>query len=702
MSEETNTIFEYKYEDEFSYVTGEGNLMLKGTSFFSERKIDEVGDDDVAQRVEEHKKAFGQLEKKVSDLIEERESTRESIEKLEEELKKEAEAIGDYETLLNRLKEAKEKLEQETEAGSEESKAPEPQSGSEQPEAPAQQQGDDAEEEPVNYYQSIAEKAESLSKQSDWPYVSMELDNLSHQWNEGPEVEGEQIKKLFDQFRQVCEAFEQRKKEHYEQLKKQKQKNLEKKKELLQELSDIVSGEKWEAVKKVNQIKGQWHGVGILPSGEAEDLDKKFNSFIKEFEGHKVDRLVNKRQHEEDNLTGKLIVLDKMENLTESLKNNTSNWKTIVKEFDRLTKQYKRIGRVPPDKSDEVWQRYKVAQDQYYDRKYKYDDKHRKQVDKYHQKKEILCKKAEALLNEPDLAGAARELNKLHRRWKKIGNLPQRVEDELWSRFKSATDAFNDRKSENIDKLREQEEQNYEKKVELIERAKKVNETDNWDKGHSVMQNLMDQWKKVGPVPRNKSRKLWKQFKKAQDVFYERRREHFKDRKEEQKKNLKEKHEILEKLRELGNHKDPVEAVELAKPLQEEFKKAGYVPIKKKNEIWKQYREACDIIYERYRAAKSGNKFDRELAKADLEPGQRSQILDIRKEYKKVKKEIYKLEEEVLQFKESKTYFKSSSDDNPLLNEIQQKIDKAENNLQKKQDKLESLDREIEELREES
>lgn len=419
MSEETNTIFEYKYEDEFSYVTGEGNLMLKGTSFFSERKIDEVGDDDVAQRVEEHKKAFGQLEKKVSDLIEERESTRESIEKLEEELKKEAEAIGDYETLLNRLKEAKEKLEQETEAGSEESKAPEPQSGSEQPEAPAQQQGDDAEEEPVNYYQSIAEKAESLSKQSDWPYVSMELDNLSHQWNEGPEVEGEQIKKLFDQFRQVCEAFEQRKKEHYEQLKKQKQKNLEKKKELLQELSDIVSGEKWEAVKKVNQIKGQWHGVGILPSGEAEDLDKKFNSFIKEFEGHKVDRLVNKRQHEEDNLTGKLIVLDKMENLTESLKNNTSNWKTIVKEFDRLTKQYKRIGRVPPDKSDEVWQRYKVAQDQYYDRKYKYDDKHRKQVDKYHQKKEILCKKAEALLNEPDLAGAARELNKLHRRDRK-------------------------------------------------------------------------------------------------------------------------------------------------------------------------------------------------------------------------------------------------------------------------------------------
>jgi hypothetical protein len=186
------------------------------------------------------------------------------------------------------------------------------------------------------------------------------------------------------------------------------------------------------------------------------------------------------------------------------------------------------------------------------------------------------------------------------------------------------------------------------------------------------------------------------------DVFYNRRREHFKEVKEERKDNLKEKQEIVEKLRELGQHEDPIEAVNIAKQLQEKFKEAGYVPIKKKNKIWKQYRKACDVIYDRFRAAKSGNKFDQELAKADLDHDQREQIQDIRKQFKKLKKEVQSLEEEVLQFKESKTYFKPSGKGSALIDEIQQKIDKAEIKLQKKQDELEALAQKMEEIKADS
>lgn len=739
MSEETDTVVEYKYEDEFSYVSGEGNLMLKETSFFDERKLAELDDEDVKEAVDKYRKAFGELAEKAEKLIGLDEKKPEAIEELEKEII-EANAIGDFETLLNRLREEKNNLQAEkdeqqvkseadekntevTTADTENKKQERERDTNEKendPEAVKKEEKkeEDAESldadsqreesetqseetgEALEYYRDLVEKAEDLSKQNDWPYVSMELDNLSHEWDEGPEADGKKIEELYGRFQEANETFNKRKEEHYRQLNKQKQENLQKKKNLLEELDEIVSEKKWSAVGQVRKIKGQWKNIGILPSDEPEKIDERFNELIEEFEEHKVDRLVSKRQQEEDNLTGKLIVLDKMEELAQSIDENVSDWKTIEKEFSRLTNQFKRIGKVPPEKADEVWGRYKSAQDEYYDRKYKHDEKHRRKFDKYYQKKEDLCRKAEALLEEEDLASAARELNKLHRRWKKTGNLPQRDEDELWARFKGATDKFNERKSENIDKLREQEETNYQKKLELIERAKEENQTTDWDKGHSIMQNLLDEWKKVGPVPRNKTRKLWKKFKKAQDVFYDRRRDHFQEKKEEQKENLKEKQEILDKLKELGRHDDPIEAVEKAKPLQEKFKNAGYVPIKKKNKIWKQYRKACDIIYDRFRAAKSGNKFDQELAKADIEPEQRARIQDIRKKYKKVKREIRTLEEEVLQYKESKTYFKpSSSEGNPLIDEIQQKIDKAENKLQEKQDKLDELDREIEELR---
>ncbi len=530
----------------------------------------------------------------------------------------------------------------------------------------------------------------------------MELDNLSHKWGEGPDLDSDKVSGLYEKFTETVEDFEQRKQEHYEKLNRQKQENLKKKKDLLSRLESIIEEQQWTATGKVGSIKGKWNSIGQLPSGKGEGLDEKFEELIGTFNDHKVDRLVQKRQKEEDNLTLKLIVLDKMEKTADSIDEDTTGWKEIEEKFEDLTKQWKKIGRVPKEKSNEVWSRYKSAQDLYYDNKYKHDKKHREKVDKFKSKKEKLCKEAEALLETDDLATAARKINKLHRRWKKVGNLPQRLEDKLWGRFKSATDAFNERKSKNSEKLHEQEEKHYREKLKLIEEAEAIKDTTEWDKGHQKMQSLMDKWKQIGPVPRKKSNKIWKKFKGAMDVFYDRRRDHFKEVKEERKENLEEKKEILEKLRELGQHQDPIEAVNIAKKLQAQFKDAGYVPIKQKNKIWKEYREACDVIYDRFRAAKSGDKFDQELAKADLDPEDRSKIQSMRKKYKKIRKEVRQLKEEVLKFEETKTYFKPTDKGNPLRDEIQQKIEKAEERLEEKQDEMDSITRKMEDIKAEA
>lgn len=592
--------------------------------------------------------------------------------------------------------------EEETEA-EEEEKVETETSGEE--EKPAEEAGDEkaedepSEEDPISYYKEIVKKAEDLAKQSDWPYVSMELDNLSHQWSEGPDADSDKVKKLFKKFNNAVDSFQKRKEEHYEELNKQKQENLETKKKLLEEFEGIISNETWTASRRVGQMKRQWNSIGPLPSGKGEKLDERFEELLDIFNDHKVDRLVQQRQKEEDNLMLKLVVLEKMEKVAESIDHTTQNWKEIDEKFDDLTKQWKKIGRVPKEKSNHVWERYKHAQDEYYDRKYKYDKKHQSKVDKFSHKKEKIIEEAESLLEEKDIASAARKINKLHRRWKKVGNLPQRLEDELWGRFKSATDAFNERKSNNQEKIRKQEEEHYQQKLELIDEANAIKDTDDFEKGHSKMQSLMDRWKKIGPVPRKKSNKIWKRFKGAMDEFYDRRREHFKEVKEERKENLEEKQEILDKLRELGQHDDPIEAVEIAKGLQEKFKNAGYVPIKYKNKMWKQYREACDVIYDRFRAAKSGDKFDQELAKADLDPEDRNKIQKLRKEFKKVKKEARELEKEVLQYKEKKTYFKPTSGGNSLLDEVEEKINAVEEKLEAKQQKMDTLTEKMEDIR---
>jgi len=750
--EENKETSQHEYEDEYVILTENNELFLKGEDQDNRKKLCEVSPEDLEEKLSELKDAFSTLQSRVEETLA-GDVTLEDLTALENEVKN-SQAIGDFSTLKQQIEDKKTDLaEAETkDTSAEEEKgeeAPEDEADAEEVEAEVEQDGgspapeasetkteevvaeveqdeestteseaeeqqgvvgeDEADEEdleedsPLDYYKEIVNKAQELAKQDDWSYVAAELNNLSHRWAEGPDTDDEeQVKKLYKKFNDIVDDFEERKEQHYAELDKKKQENLETKKELLKEFEGIVSNETWTATRRVNQMKGQWRNTGPLPSGKGDELDKRFEELLDTFNDHKVDRLVQKRQKEEDNLMLKLTVLEKMENVAESMTHETENWDEIEEQFDDLTKQWKKIGRVPKEKSDKVWDRYKSAQDEYYDRKYKYDPDHQSKVDKFTHKKEKIIEEAEALLEEDDLATAARKINKLHRRWKKVGNLPQRAEDKLWSRFKSATDAFNDRKANNQDKIREQEEEHYQQKLELIDKANEVKLTDDFEKGHSQMQSFMDRWKKIGPVPRDKSEKIWKKFKGAMDEFYDRRREHFKEVKEERKENLEKKKEILEKLRELGKHDDPIKAVDIAKGLQEEFKNAGYVPIKHKNKMWKEYREACDVIYDRMRAAKSGDKFDQELAKADLDPDDRSKIQKLRKEYNKVKKEAKQLEKEVLQYKEKKTYFKPSSGGNSLLDEVENRIDEVEQKLEGKQEKMDSITEKMDQIREES
>lgn len=758
---------EYLFEDEYVYVTAEGKLFQKDNKYFKGRELDTVEQETIQQKVEELRDSFEALEKKKEALLEEIKNSEDTsagaaVEKLNalvEEIM-EAEAVGDFETLLDNVEAKKNALQSEEEseqhsdaAGSDETEdtdedqegdgsvaldgkqepeesdietegntdseaktdvnemgekaQPESETTSEETDESTAETADASEEsnEVIAFYKELLEKAESIANMSDWSYVSMELDNLSHRWLEGPDYEGkdfqDEIKQLFHKLEEIKEDFEERKRKHYEKLNRQKEENLQKKKDLLEKMQSIVNEEQWQAQSEVGKIRSKWDNINMLPADKGEGLDEKFQKLVDEFEEHKVDYLVQKAQQEEDNLAGKLLVLDKMEMLAKSIDSKDQDWKDLHKQFNNLTRQWKKIGRVPKDKSHEVWERYKNAQDEYYDRKYEYDDIFRKKIDKYLGKKEKLISEAEALLEQEDLAEAAREINRLHRRWKKAGNLPQKKENELWKRFKAATDAFNQKKSENIDLLRDQEEDNYQEKLELIDTANEVKETTDWKSGHDKMQSLMKKWKEIGPVPKKKSRKIWKKFKKAMDYFYDRRREHFKEVHEKQEKNLEEKKKILDKLRELGNHEDPIEAVNQAKPLQEEFKNVGYVPIKQKNKIWKQYRKACDVIYDRFRAAKSNRRDDTDLSAKGVDAETRAEIRKKQKEYGRIKKEISKLEEDVMQFKDAKTYFKPSKKGNALRDEIQEKIDKAEDKLQKKQEKLDVISDEIENLKKE-
>ena len=726
----------YLYENEFAYITSGGDVYLKPTSYFEERKIGSVDIDSAEEEIKNMKSAFDELKVKSDDFInamqEKKDAEIDDLKASFSEFKDElisSEAAGDFETLIKKVDDALSELEQKMSGRPAEAKKSEKEDTSspetnetgadseaesakpeETVDEPSEKDDDDEkqtggsetesvpeEEAASSYYKSLAEKAEKIKEMTDWPYVSMEFDNINLEWEKGPDPEDIDISGYKERIDNALKEFEERKDKHFEEQKRVREENLEKKKGLLQQFEEIVEKEKWTVENEVRKISKRWDQIKPVPKNEIEKLNERFEKLQKIFKEHKVDRLVQKKQREQDNLMGKLVILEKMEKFLKDL-GDDENWKEAEKEFEELSRQWRKIGRVPVEKNQEMWDKYHATQESFHAKRFKNDKKYRKQIEKFLQKKKKLIDEAEALVDSDDLADAARRVNKLHRNWKKTGNLPQKEENELWDRFKAATDAFNEKKAENADVIREQENENLEKKYKLIKEAEELKESDDFEGTHQKLQNLMKQWKDIGPVPKRKSGKIWKKFKGAMDHFYDRRRDHFKEVKEKRKDNLDEKKEILEQLGKLTKHDDPIAAVEEAKPLQEEFKKAGYVPIKYKNKMWKEYREICDVIYDRFRAAKSAAKI---VGRDHVNEFSADDLADIQKKQKKassLKQEISTLSRDLIQMKESLSYFKPQKG-STMLDDVKEKIDKAEQSLSDKESDLDQLEAEIDKIK---
>ena len=161
------------------------------------------------------------------------------------------------------------------------------------------------------FYQDIRQKAEEFVLQPDWAFVSNELANLALKMSEGPDPDTDGAKQAIAAFQTLRDEFEARKKAHYEELNQKRADNLERKKKILKQLSDLLEAENWTATKEIRSIQQQWEQIKLLPASEVDALNKRFDSLLEEFENHKVDRLVKKLQKEEENLTLKLLLLEK-------------------------------------------------------------------------------------------------------------------------------------------------------------------------------------------------------------------------------------------------------------------------------------------------------------------------------------------------------------------------------------------------------
>jgi hypothetical protein len=207
--------------------------------------------------------------------------------------------------------------------------------------------------------------------------------------------------------------------------------------------------------------------------------------------------------------------------------------------------------------------------------------------------KEALIARAEEIKESTDWRVTGDAYKALFEEWKQVGATGKESDDSLWARFIGAREYFNQRRSQHFEQRQEQWGANAALKQELIVRAHELSTSDDWRATSEALRNLFAEWKKVGSAGRQQDEELWKQFREAQQHFYDRRSAFYED-------NKSRKEALAARAKELSTSEDWESTFEEMKSMMADWRTVGTAGNRDlDNKLWDSFRGAQNAFFDR-------------------------------------------------------------------------------------------------------
>ncbi len=477
--------------------------------------------------------------------------------------------------------------------------------------------------------------------------------------------------------------------EYIASLESQKEENLKLKLEVIEELKELINSDETinHTFTRFRELQQRWKDIGLVPLQNVKDLWETYNLHIENFYNFIK---INKELRDLDlkkNLALKSELCEEAEALCEEA--------SVVEAFRKLQKlheQWHETGPVANEFKESLWERFRSASSR---------------INKLHQEhfeglkseqitnlelKTKLCEEAEELLTEmlsarKDWNKASEKLLELQKVWKSIGFAPKKDNNKIYERFRLACDKFFEAKREFYSSAKSEMDHNLELKSELCEAAESLQNSEDWKSATDSILELQQNWKKIGAVPRRYSDQIWKRFRAACDIFFERKSQHFAGRDNEQESNLAAKKALLEEMKSSDIKEGGFDAI---KTFQRRWSEIGFVPIKQKDTLQKEYKEVVDTMFTTLR----GSERDRSMSrfKEKVSTMKSSGDRRIKGEREKLYNKVRQLESDIALLENNIGFFANSKGAESMIADVKAKIERSKEEMKQTIEKVKLLD----------
>ena len=497
----------------------------------------------------------------------------------------------------------------------------------------------------------------------------------------------------------ILEVFRHRKSDFNRVQESEKQDNLRKKLEIIEQIKDLVNRE--EAINKTFQefrnLQNEWHATGIVPQSALKDLWENYHHSVEIFYDYiKINRELRDLDLKK-NLEAKIILCEKAEELL-----TEPNAITAFKLLQEYHDQWREIGPVPHENKNDVWERFREATSKINKRHHEYFETQKDEQRQNLEAKTALCEKVEEIagseiLTFADFREKSDAIIEYQKQWRTLGFAPKKHNNKIYQRFRSACDSFFEKKRAFFAESKETQMHNLQLKTELCLKAEALQESTDWKDTSDMLIRLQKEWKEIGPVPRKYSEKIWKRFRKACDTFFTRKSEFIAGRDTSYEDNLQAKLALLDELEAFDPGDDDKAAFEKLREIQKNWMEIGYVPIDKKDEIARRYKDALNKQFDRLKLDDEDKNILRYRSKVDSARSNPRAARKVRAEREKFYSKIKQLENDIVLWENNIGFFAKSVNADNMIREVEEKIAEAKKNIKILEEKMKLIDSSIDE-----
>ena len=339
------------------------------------------------------------------------------------------------------------------------------------------------------------------------------LKKIQQEWRSVGPVTPKHVKTLWANYNALIDRFYDKRSIYFELKELDRKRNYELKLEICEKAEKLTSEENMkEAIRQLNELHDEFKNIGPVPLEEQEAVWQRFKTASDLIYSRRKDFFDHLKEQMRLNLMAKHVLIDKANVLAQFQSDRISEWNAKTAEVLKVQKDWENIGSVPREKSRKINKAFWASFKTFFNNKSHFFRLLEEQRRENMRLKEELLARAEELKESEEYEKTSEELKELQRRWKEIGPVPERHKNAIYEKFKSACDAFFNRKRERHSHFERDQNANLSRKEALCA------ELEGMAKGNTDLKRVKEiqaEWEQIGYVPRDSIKSIQMRYSSA-------------------------------------------------------------------------------------------------------------------------------------------------------------------------------------------